>query len=124
MKQQIEKAIPGIRVVHKPSIWKLFCNKDDAMVKIEVNGTKRGIIGTVEDRTLCEKAQQEFNMGCVARIVPFSLLYGGKIAAALSRQHPRDYFDCKFMEIESFDEVKNGLFKKYHKSKRNKSFKI
>lgn len=109
LKQQIEKAIPGIRVVHKPSTLKLLCTKNDAMVKIEVNGIKRGIIGTVEDWALCDKAQKEFNMGCVARTVPFSLLYGGKIAAALSRQHPRDLFDYKYMEIESFDEVKNGF---------------
>jgi hypothetical protein len=40
LKQQIEKAIPGIRVVHKPAIWKLLCTKDDAMVKIEVNGNQ------------------------------------------------------------------------------------
>ena len=109
LKQLIEKAIPGIRVIHKPAIWKLMCTKGDAMVKIEVNGTKRGIIGEVEDRELCEKAQKEFQMGCVARIVPFSLLYGGKIVAALGRQHPRDLFDYKYMEIESFAEVKNGL---------------
>lgn len=109
LKQLIEKAIPGIRVIHKPAIWKLLCTHGDAMVKIEVNGTKRGIIGDVEDRELCEKAQKEFQMGCVARIVPFSLLYGGKIAAALGRQHPRDLFDYKYMEIESFADVKNGL---------------
>ena len=109
LKQLIEKAIPGIRVIHKPAIWKLLCTHGDAMVKIEVNGTKRGIIGEVEDRELCEKAQNEFQMGCVARIVPFSLLYGGKIAAALGRQHPRDLFDYKYMEIESFADVKNGL---------------
>lgn len=109
LKQQIEKAIPGIRIIHKAATWKLLCTKDDAMVKIEVNGIKRGIIGTIEERTLCEKAQTEFKMGCMARIVPFSLLYGGKIAAALGRQHPRDLFDCKYMEIESFDDVKVGL---------------
>jgi predicted nucleotidyltransferase component of viral defense system len=109
LKQLIEKAIPGIRVIHKPAIWKLLCTHGDAMVKIEVNGTKRGIIGEVEDRELCDKAQKEFQMGCVARIVPFSLLYGGKIAAALGRQHPRDLFDYRYMEIESFADVKNGL---------------
>ena len=38
-----------------------------------------------------------------------SQLYGGKIAAALSRQHPRDLFDYYFMRIDSFDEIKNGL---------------
>jgi predicted nucleotidyltransferase component of viral defense system len=109
LKQQIEKAIPGIKVIHKPAVLKLLCVKDNAMVKIEVNGTKRGIIGEVEDRTLCKKAQSEFQMSCTARVVPFSVLYGGKIAAALSRQHPRDLFDYKHMEVGSFNEVKNGF---------------
>lgn len=109
IKQQIEKAVPGIRVTHKPAILKLLCTKGAAMVKIEVNGIKRGIIGEVEELDLCEKAQSEFNMSCRARIVPLSLLYGGKIAAALGRQHPRDLFDYKYMEVNSFDEIKNGF---------------
>ena len=50
LKQRIEETIPGIRIVHRSSVWKLLCTKDDAMVKIEVNGTKRGIIGTVEEQ--------------------------------------------------------------------------
>jgi hypothetical protein len=83
--------------------------KDGDMVKIEVNGTKKDVIGDIEIKSLCLKAQKEFDMGCLARIVPFTQLYGGKIAAALSRQHPRDLFDCKYMDVESFDVVKNGL---------------
>lgn len=109
LKQQIEKAIPGIRVIPKPAVLKLQCTYGGATVKIEVNGIKRGIIGEVEEKELCEKAKVEFKMSCVARIVPFSLLYGGKIAAALGRQHPRDLFDYKYMKIESFADVKNGL---------------
>lgn len=109
LKGQIEKSIPGIKVIHKTEIWKLLCTREGATVKIEVNGTKRGIIGQVEDKELCAKARAEFNMSCRAKIVPFSQLYGGKIAAALSRQHPRDLFDCKYMDITSFDQVKQGL---------------
>lgn len=109
LKKSMEKAIPGIRVIHKPAVWKLLCTKDGATVKIEVNGTKRGIIGDVEDRELCPKARAEFNMSCRIKIVPFSQLYGGKISAALSRQHPRDLFDCKYMKLDSFDDVKDGL---------------
>jgi hypothetical protein len=48
-------------------------------------------------------------MGCIARTVSYSQLYGGKITAALSRQHPRDLFDCKNMKIQSFDDVKDGF---------------
>jgi predicted nucleotidyltransferase component of viral defense system len=109
LKQYIEKTVPGIRITPKLEVYKLLCAKDGAMVKIEVNGTKRGVIGHTEDKMLCPKARQEFNMTCIARIVPFTQLYGGKIAAALSRQHPRDLFDCEYMEAESFDTVKNGL---------------
>jgi predicted nucleotidyltransferase component of viral defense system len=109
IKKTLERAIPGIVVIHKPNVLKLLCTLADAMVKIEVNGIKRGIIGDVEERQLCEKARTEFNMGCIARTVSYSQLYGGKITAALSRQHPRDLFDCKNMEIQSFDDVKDGF---------------
>jgi len=109
LKQMIEKTIPGIKVTHKPDVWKLQCIKDGATVKIEVNGTKRGLIGLTEDLDLCAKAQCEFQMGCRARIVSFSQLYGGKISAALDRQHPRDLFDCKYMPLDSIDKTKDGL---------------
>ena len=109
VKKNIEKTIPGVVVKHKPDVWKLLCTMGDATVKIEVNATKRGIIGDVVELPLCEKARNEFSMGCKARTVSFSQLYGGKITAALSRQHPRDLFDCKYMELQSFDDVKNGF---------------
>jgi predicted nucleotidyltransferase component of viral defense system len=109
LKQYIEKTVVGIKITPKLDVWKLLCIKDGAMVKIEVNGIKRGVIGDIEVKWLCTKAQQEFDMACMARIVPFTQLYGGKIAAALSRQHPRDLFDYKLMEIESFNEIKNGF---------------
>ena len=109
LKQMIERTVPGIKVVHKPDVLKLQCSYEGAMVKIEVNGTKRGIIGATGDHMLCARAQNEFQMGCKARIVSFSPLYGGKITAALSRQHPRDLFDCKYMEIDNFKDVKDGF---------------
>lgn len=109
VKAELERTIPGIKVTPKPQVWKLMCTLEEATVKIEVNGTKRGIIGNTVDMPLCERARQEFNMGCKARTVSFSQLYGGKIAAALSRQHPRDLFDCKYMDIDSFDEVRDGF---------------
>lgn len=109
LKQMIERTVPGIKVVHKPDVLKLQCSYEGAMVKIEVNGTKRGIIGATGDHMLCARAQNEFQMGCKAQIVSFSQLYGGKITAALSRQHPRDLFDCKYMEIENFKDVKDGF---------------
>ena len=109
LKAYIEKSIPGVKVEHKPDVWKLLCTQNGAIVKIEVNGTKRGLIGAVEDKMLCQKAGNEFNMTCKARTVSYSQLYGGKITAALSRQHPRDLFDYKNMDIASFNDVKDGF---------------
>lgn len=109
LKANIEKSVPGIKVIPKYDVLKLQCTLRGATVKIEVNGTKRGIIGATEDKMLCDKAQQEFSMACKARTVSYSQLYGGKITAALSRQHPRDLFDYKYMEISSFDDVKDGF---------------
>lgn len=109
LKIAIEKAVPGIRVTHKPDVWKLQCAKDGTTIKIEVNGTKRGIIGNIEKIQLCEKAKQEFGMTCYANIVSWGQLFGGKIAAALSRQHPRDLFDCRGITPEDFQVVKDGF---------------
>ncbi len=50
LKQQIEKAIPGIRVIPKPAVLKLQCTHGQATLKIEVNGIKRGIIGDIEEK--------------------------------------------------------------------------
>ena len=44
LKIMIERSIPGIHIVHKPDVWKLQCSHEGATVKIEVNGTKRGIM--------------------------------------------------------------------------------
>lgn len=109
LKIAIEKAVPGIRVIHKPDVWKLQCTKDCTTIKIEVNGTKRGILGNTERLQLCEKAQEEFGLNCFANIVSWSQLYGGKIVAALSRQHPRDLFDCRGLTSDDFVAVKNGF---------------
>ena len=85
------------------------CVKDGTTIKIEVNGTKRGIIGNTEKIQLCEKAKEEFGMTCFANIVSWSQLFGGKIAAALSRQHPRDLFDCRDITSDDFNAVKEGV---------------
>lgn len=99
----------GLHIVHNPVSCKLLCEYHGYQVKIEVNHTKRGVIGgEIQNKPLCQKAQDEFGMYCEAKIVPMTLLYGGKVAAALSRQHPRDLFDVKYMSLP-FADVREGL---------------
>lgn len=94
----IKREIRGSNITHLPDACKIICNFKMMQLKIEVNQTKRGIVcGKVQLLPLCEKAQNIFKLYCEANIVPTPLLYGGKIAAALSRQHPRDLFDIKYM---------------------------
>ncbi|MBO4692026.1 MAG: nucleotidyl transferase AbiEii/AbiGii toxin family protein [Bacteroidales bacterium] len=94
------RSLKGITIVPKLSTCKLLCEHQGRQVKIEVNQTKRGIFGgEILTLPLSDKAQKEFSLYCEAKIVPLTMLYGGKIAAALSRQHPRDLFDVKYMEF-------------------------
>lgn len=105
--QQLQRTVPGIHIRPVPN--KLLCTLGRSAVKIEVNGIKRGIIGPAIEMPLCDKAQEEFGMYCKARIVPMEQLYGGKIAAAISRQHPRDLFDYNDMESDKIDHLKYGF---------------
>lgn len=107
--EKAKKAFKGMHIVPNFSTCKLLCEYRGRQVKIEVNQTKRGIIGgDVQTIPLSEKAQEEFSLFCEANVVPTTQLYGGKIAAALSRQHPRDLFDVKYMDIQ-LSECREGL---------------
>lgn len=109
IKESIKRSLPGVNVNERLDISKLTCSYRGVQIKIEVNQTKRGIVGgEVETLSLCDLAQEQFRAFVEAPIVPISQLYGGKIAAALSRQHPRDLFDVHFMDTP-FDELKIGI---------------
>lgn len=108
LKSDIEKKIPSIKRTHSPDTCKLLCNFQGVPVKIEVNKTKRGLIEPCEMKALSNKVQDEFNSFALVRVVSTSQLYGGKLSAGLSRQHPRDLFDYKYMDIP-ISEIKEGL---------------
>ena len=104
-----EKAFKGMHIIPNFSTSKLLCEYRGKQVKVEVNQTKRGLVGGDAVVTpLSDKAQDEFGLYCEANIVPLTQLYGGKIAAALSRQHPRDLFDVKHMDMPLAD-CREGL---------------
>lgn len=107
--EKAKKAFKGMHVVPNYNTCKLLCEYHGKQVKVEVNQTKRGLVGgkpiTIP---LSNKAQEEFSLYCEANIVPLTQLYGGKIAAALSRQHPRDLFDVKYMDVTMAD-CREGL---------------
>ena len=111
IKERIEGLRPSMRVQHKENICKLQLDEHGVMIKIEVNMVGRGLIGGATKAPLCEAAQEQFDAFCAMPLVPLSQLYGGKICAALDRQHPRDLFDVKLLlDNEGFtEEIKRGL---------------
>ncbi len=97
IKARIEALRRAIRVEHKPDICKLQLDASGVLIKIEVNTVGRGLLGSSSLLPLCDFAQGEFDAFCVVPIVPLAQLYGGKLCAALDRQHPRDLFDVKLL---------------------------
>ncbi len=91
---------------------KLIVARPGATIKIEVNQINRGVLKNSKKIALCKTAQEMFNAFCEANIVSEGQLYGGKLCAALDRQHPRDLFDTEFIlnEVElSPVGIKEGL---------------
>lgn len=111
IKQRIEALRPSIRVQHKDRVCKLQLDEHGVLIKIEVNMVGRGLLGEPNKVPLCEAAQEQFDAFCAMPLVPLAQLYGGKLCAALDRQHPRDLFDVKLLlENEGFtDEIKQGF---------------
>ncbi|MDR0834665.1 MAG: nucleotidyl transferase AbiEii/AbiGii toxin family protein [Candidatus Symbiothrix sp.] len=90
---------------------KIICSTPTATVKIEVNQINRGLIAEPQIIVLCDKAQEAFDRFCEVQTVSFGQLWGGKINAALDRQHPRDLFDVKnlFENGGITEEIKQGF---------------
>ncbi|UKJ07153.1 nucleotidyl transferase AbiEii/AbiGii toxin family protein [Solitalea lacus] len=111
IKESIEKKIPGLSATLKMDIGKLLITAKEASIKLEVNLVGRGVIAEPATMMLCESAQRDYEVFCEIQVVPLSQLYGGKICAALDRQHPRDLFDVKhLLENEGFnEEIKKGF---------------
>jgi len=100
--EKVEKKIAGVRVFPKKDhdlniLAGLLIRRDDAAVRIEPNPVLRGSVFPTETRTLCQRAQDFFELSIEASTLSFEDLYGGKACAALDRQHPRDLFDIDML---------------------------
>lgn len=107
----IEKSMPGTKATLREEASKLDIATASASIKLEVSKIGRGAYAPTEVRVLCEKAQEEYNAFCEIAVVPLGQLYGGKICAALDRQHPRDLFDVKYLLATEgmTEEIKTGF---------------
>jgi len=114
IREMITKSIPGSTVnnhIIEGNDAKLFVQSQNAQIKIEVNTTTRGHLHPVKLLQVNDKVQERFKKFAAIQVVSDAELYGGKICAALDRQHPRDLFDVHLLFQESgFNEnVKYGF---------------
>lgn len=111
IKESIIVVKPKATILHKEDICKLLIADNGAQIKIEVNMVGRGLFGEPYKAQLCDRAQEQFDVFCSMSLVSMQQLYGGKICAALDRQHPRDLFDVRLLlDNEGFtDDIKKGF---------------
>ena len=102
LKEDIEGRLKNSRVIEKRtqegSIRGLLVNTNRASIKIEPNLVIRGTVFSVEIRPLSPSAVKFFEAEMDFPTLSIPDLYGGKICAALDRQHPRDLFDVLLMQ--------------------------
>jgi predicted nucleotidyltransferase component of viral defense system len=114
IKNRVKTIFPSIRFENEKRAGeelKLLCSKNNVTVKVEVNQINRGLIANTCTKILCSRAEEEFNRFCEIKTVSVGQLWGGKLNAALERQHPRDIFDVKNMLKETgfTEEIKQGF---------------
>jgi predicted nucleotidyltransferase component of viral defense system len=72
---------------------KLLVRRGGIEVKIEVNFVMRGTVRPVRRTSLTSNARDVLLADLEIPVVSLEDLYGGKLVAAMDRQHPRDLFD-------------------------------
>jgi predicted nucleotidyltransferase component of viral defense system len=73
---------------------KILVRRGSIEVKVEVNFVLRGTVYPVRTASLAPAAREALLADLELPVVSVEDLYGGKLVAALDRQHPRDLFDC------------------------------
>lgn len=102
--RDIERLLPEARVQASRSSGyaiRLLVSAMDAVIKVEPNLILRGAVHPCQSMDLCQAAQVQFGAFVSVPILSIADLYGGKLCAALDRQHPRDLFDVKLLLDET-----------------------
>ena len=82
------------RLARENAVTKLLVRGDNVQIKIEVTPVLRGCVFDPEPRSVSPAVEEAFGFAEI-NVVSFADLFGGKIIAALDRQHPRDLFDVR-----------------------------
>jgi hypothetical protein len=115
---RIQAAIPDPQIT-PPTLQpeeittKLLVRSRGVQIKIEVTPVLRGCVYEPDMRAVSAAVEEAFGFA-ETRVVSFADLYGGKIVAALDRQHPRDLFDIRtLLAAEGIDDALRRAFLVY-----------
>jgi predicted nucleotidyltransferase component of viral defense system len=86
---------------------KLMVRSGTAEVKVEINTVMRGTVHRVRRANLTPLARDTLLADIEIPVLASEDVYGGKIVAALDRQHPRDLFDV--MELLKHEGITPGI---------------
>jgi predicted nucleotidyltransferase component of viral defense system len=99
--RDITRAMPQVTIQPLKAtdgrVRKLVVRSGLVTVKVEPNETIRGSVFPCELRDLAPQVEEEFGLFMSVQTLSLADLYGGKICAALDRQHPRDLFDVQML---------------------------
>ena len=86
---------------------KLFVQRGSIQVKVEVNCVMRGSVQPVRRASFTPAARDVLMTDMDIPVVSLEDVYGGKLVAALDRQHPRDLFDV--MQLFTHEGITPGI---------------
>lgn len=86
---------------------KLLVWRGTIKVKIEVNSLMRGTVYPVRMASLTTNSRETLLADIEIPVVSLEDMYGGKLVAAMDRQHPRDLFDV--MQLLAHEGITPGI---------------
>ncbi|MBK6745394.1 nucleotidyl transferase AbiEii/AbiGii toxin family protein [Ottowia sp.] len=96
---------------HAPAVaageTKLLVRRGSIQVKVEVNFVMRGTVQPARRASLTPAARDVLMADLEIPVVSLEDVYGGKLVAALDRQHPRDLFDV--MQLFAHEGITPGI---------------
>lgn len=81
---------------NQPNEMRLIVFQNRIQIKIEVSPVARGTLYDPIYLDLVPEVEEQFGFASM-QVVSIPDLYGGKLCAAMDRQHPRDFFDVKIL---------------------------
>jgi predicted nucleotidyltransferase component of viral defense system len=98
-----EPDLTAVRQDNKFDELRILVINDQAQIKIETSPVARGVLHSPAMLNVVETVEEQLGFASM-QVASMADLYGGKICAALDRQHPRDLFDIKLLlENEGID---------------------